>query len=96
MKQTLLDYVISFNNVPLMCDNESTVKLPTNLVQHLRTKHIGTRHHFFRDHIGKGDISICSIGTDDQLVAIFIKPLDVSRFCKLRSEINVIDFSNVA
>lgn len=95
MKQTLLDYVISFNNVPLMSDNDSTVKLPTNLVQHLRTKHIGTRHHFFRYHVSKGDICICSIGTDDQ-AAIFTKPLDVSRFCKLRSEINVIDFSNVA
>jgi hypothetical protein len=27
MKQTLLDYGISFINVPLMCDNESVVKL---------------------------------------------------------------------
>jgi hypothetical protein len=30
MKQTLLDYGISFKNVPLMCDNESAVKLATN------------------------------------------------------------------
>jgi hypothetical protein len=34
MKQTLLDYRISLKNVPLMCDNESTVKLATNPVQH--------------------------------------------------------------
>jgi hypothetical protein len=27
MKQTLLDYEIIFKNVPLMCDNESAVKL---------------------------------------------------------------------
>jgi hypothetical protein len=53
MKQTLLDYGISFKNVPLMCDNESVVKLATNLVQHSRTKHIDIRHHFLRDHIGK-------------------------------------------
>jgi hypothetical protein len=32
--QTLLDYRISFKNVPLMCDNESVVKLATNLVFH--------------------------------------------------------------
>jgi hypothetical protein len=40
MKQTLLGYGITFKNVPLMCDNESAVKLATNPVQHSRTKHI--------------------------------------------------------
>jgi hypothetical protein len=35
MKQTLLDYGISFKNIPLLCDNESAIKLATNLVQHL-------------------------------------------------------------
>jgi hypothetical protein len=51
MKQTLLDYEIIFKNVPLMCDNESAVKLTTNPVQHLRTKHIDIRHHFLRGHV---------------------------------------------
>jgi hypothetical protein len=37
-----------------------------------------------------------SIGTDDQLTDIFTKPLNETRFCTLRSEINVIDLSNVA
>jgi hypothetical protein len=96
MKQTLLDYRIIFKNVPLMCDNESAVKLATNPVQHSRTNHIDIRHHFLRDHVGKGDISIYSIGTDDQLADIFTKPLDETRFCTLRSEMNVIDLSNVA
>jgi hypothetical protein len=40
IKQTLLDYGIIFKNVPLICDNESAVKLATNPVQHSRTKHI--------------------------------------------------------
>jgi hypothetical protein len=88
MKQTLLDYGISFKNIPLLCDNESAVKLATNPVQHSRTKHIDIRHHFLRDHVGKGDISIYSIGTDDQLADIFTKPLDEARFCKLSVEYN--------
>jgi hypothetical protein len=46
VKQTLLDYGVSFKNVSFMCDNESVVKLATNLVQHSRTKHINIRHHF--------------------------------------------------
>jgi hypothetical protein len=36
------------------------------------------------------------VRTDDQLADIFTKPLDETRFCKLRSELNVIDLSNVA
>jgi hypothetical protein len=96
IKQTLLDYGISFKNVPLLCDNESVVKLATNPVQHSRTKHIDIRDHFLRDHVGKGDISVYSIGTDDQLANIFTKPLDEARFCKLQSEMNIIDLSNVA
>jgi hypothetical protein len=84
-----------FKNVALMCDNESAVKLATNPVQHSRTKHIDIQHHFLRDHVGKGDITIYSIGTDDQLADIFTKPLDETRFCTLRSEMNVIDLSNM-
>ena len=96
MKQTLLDYGVKFDEILLLCDNESAVKIATNPVQHSRTKHIDIRHHFLRDHVNKGDIKIDGIGTDDQLADIFTKPLDESRFCKLRNELNIIDFSNVA
>ena len=34
MKQTLLDYGVVLEKVPLLCDNESAVKLANNLVQH--------------------------------------------------------------
>jgi hypothetical protein len=46
--------------------------------------------------VSKGDIKIDVVSTDDQLADIFTKPLDESRFCKLRNELNVIDFLNVA
>jgi hypothetical protein len=87
---------VKFDEILLLCDNESAVKIATNPVQHSRTKHIDIRHHFLRDHVNKGDIKIDGIGTDDQLADIFTKPLDESRFCKLRNELNIIDFSNVA
>jgi uncharacterized beta-barrel protein YwiB (DUF1934 family) len=95
MKATLNDFGIKFKNVSLLCDNESVVKLTNNPVQHARTKHIDVRHHFIRDHKQKGDISIGNVGTDDQLVDIFTKPLDEKRFCKLRNELNILDFSNM-
>jgi hypothetical protein len=91
MKQTLLDYGVKFDCIPLLCDNESAVKIATNPVQHKRTKHINIRHHFLRDHVGKGDIMIKGMRNDDQLADIFTKSLDETRFRKLRSELNVIN-----
>ena len=38
MKATLSDFEIKFKKVPLLCDNESAIKLTNNPVQHARTK----------------------------------------------------------
>jgi hypothetical protein len=96
MKQTLLDYGVKFDCIPLLCDNENVVKIATNPVQHKRTKHIDIHHHFLRDNVSKVDIVMEGVRTDDQSADIFTKPLDQTHFCKLRSELNVIDLSNVA
>jgi hypothetical protein len=66
--------------VPLLCDNESAVKIATNLIQYLGTNHIDICHHFIRDHLNKGDIKIDGIGTNEQLLDIFTKALDETRF----------------
>ena len=94
MKQTLLDYGIVLEKVPLLCDNESVVKLANNPVQHSRTKHIDIRHHFLRDHMARKDITLVGVKSEDQLADIFTKPLDEATFCRLRSELNVLDHSN--
>ncbi|WVZ94124.1 hypothetical protein U9M48_040059 [Paspalum notatum var. saurae] len=91
MKQALKDYRVEISRIPLLCDNESAVKLTNNPVQHSRTKHIDIRHHFIRDHVAKGDILLRNVGTKEQLADIFTKPLDESNFCRLRGELNVLD-----
>jgi hypothetical protein len=79
----------------LLCDNESGVKIANNPVQHSRTKHIDIRHHFLRDHIAKGDIILEGVRSEDQLADIFTKPLDKTRFCMLRNELNILDQNGV-
>jgi hypothetical protein len=64
------------NQVPLLCDNKSDIKIVYDPCEHYRTKHIDIRHHFLRDHAIKGDIVISDVGTNDQLADIFTKPLD--------------------
>jgi hypothetical protein len=82
---------VKFDCIPLLCDNESVMKIATNPVQHKRSKLIDIRHHFLRDHVSKDDIVIEGVRTDDQLADIFTKPLDETHFCKLSSQLNVIN-----
>ena len=73
--QTLKDYGINLKKVPLLCDNESAIKISQNPVHHSRTKHIEIQYHFLRDHVLKGDIVISHVKSEDQLADIFTKPL---------------------
>jgi hypothetical protein len=76
-------------------DNESAIRIAENPVEHSRTKHIDIRHHFLRDHQQKGDIEVFHVSTENQLADIFTKPLDEKTFCRLRSELNILDSRNL-
>jgi hypothetical protein len=54
MRQTLRDYGYKLTKVPLLCDNESAIRMADNPVEHSRTKHIAIRYHFLRDHQQSG------------------------------------------
>jgi hypothetical protein len=94
MRQTLRDYGYKLTKVPLLCGNESAIRLADNPVEHSRTKHIAIRYHFLRDYQQKGDIKIAYINTKEQLTNIFTKPLDEQTFNKLRHELNILDYQN--
>jgi hypothetical protein len=81
---TMREYGVTYKSVPLMCDNSSAICLAQNPVFHGRVKHIKVRHHFLRDHVGKGGIVMKYIDTERQLADIFTKPFDASRFAALR------------
>jgi hypothetical protein len=94
MRQTLRDYGYKLIKVPLLCDNESAIRMADNFVEHSRTKHIDIRYHFLRDHQQKEDIKISYVSTHNQLADIFTKPLDEKTFSKLRNELNILDSRN--
>jgi hypothetical protein len=54
MRQTLRDYGYKLSKVPLLCDNESAIRMADNPVEHSRTRHIAIRYHFLRDHQQRG------------------------------------------
>jgi hypothetical protein len=61
MQQTLEDYGYTMNQVPILCDIESAIKIAYNPCEHSRTKCIDIRHHFMRDRAIKGGIVISHV-----------------------------------
>ncbi|KAK2980808.1 hypothetical protein RJ640_020460, partial [Escallonia rubra] len=58
MRQTLQDFGVSLDLIPIMYDSSSAIDISKNPVQHSRTKHIDIRHHFLRDNVQKGLIEL--------------------------------------
>ncbi|GJR09435.1 copia protein [Tanacetum coccineum] len=84
MKQDLIDYDVRLDFVPIMCDNKGAIDLNKNPVQHSRTKHVEIRHHFLRDNVQKGHISIEKVPSVDNIADILMKPLKRESFNYLR------------
>ncbi|GJW03526.1 hypothetical protein Tco_1562382 [Tanacetum coccineum] len=84
MKQALIDYDVRLDDVPVMCDNKGAIDLSKNPVQPSRTKHIELRHHFLRDNVQKGHISIKKVSSVDNIADILSKPLKRESFNYLR------------
>ena len=82
---------MSQTKIPIKCDNTSAINLSKNPFQHSRTKHIEIRHHFIRDHVQNSDILLEYVCTDNQLADIFTKPLDETKFTKIRGELGLCD-----
>ncbi|GJV89279.1 putative ribonuclease H-like domain-containing protein [Tanacetum coccineum] len=75
-----MDYGFNFMNTKIHIDHESTISVIKNLVAHSRTKHIEIRFHFIRDCYEKRRIEVIKIHTDSNVVDLFTKGFDVTRF----------------
>ena len=93
MKQALVDYGIQLNGITILCDNKGAIDLSKNPVQHSRTKHIEIRHHFLRDNVQKGNISIEKVSSEDNIADILTKPLKREPFNLLRLGLGLMEFN---
>jgi len=76
--------------IPIFCDNTSIINISKNPCQHKRTKHIDIRHHFLRDNVKKGLISMNFCATNDQITDIFTKAVSREQFERNRLELDLI------
>lgn len=92
IESLLKEIKISISHCPtIWCDNLSTVALSTNLVFHVRTKHVEVDSHFVHDRVLASKRLVLHIPLVEQSVDIFTKPLSISQFNCLRSKLSVIN-----
>ncbi|GJY46978.1 putative ribonuclease H-like domain-containing protein [Tanacetum coccineum] len=80
IQNQLVDYGYNFINNVINIDNNSTICIIENPVQHSKTKHIEIRHHFIRDCNTKKLIQMVKIHTDLNVADLLIKGFDAGRF----------------
>ena len=71
--------------IPIFIDNQLAITLTHNPEFHVHTKHIEVCHHYICEKLEDKVIDLKYIPTDDQVVDIFTKPLQMvkySRFVK--------------
>ncbi|GJV54918.1 hypothetical protein Tco_1455923 [Tanacetum coccineum] len=71
---------LRFDDVLIVCNNKGVIDLRKNPVQHLWMKHIEIHHHFLRDNVQKGNISIDKVLSEDNIVDILTKLLKRESF----------------
>ncbi|GKD48691.1 hypothetical protein Tco_1277667 [Tanacetum coccineum] len=80
IQNQLLDYGYNFMNTMIHIDNNSTICIIENPVQHSKTKHIEIRHHFIRDCNAKKLIQMVKIDTEHNVADLLTKGFDAGRF----------------
>ncbi|GJY91042.1 hypothetical protein Tco_0506238 [Tanacetum coccineum] len=84
MKQAFVDYNITLNEVPILCDDKYAINLTSSPIDYPRTKHIEIRHHFLKDNVANKHITIEKIPLGENVANILTKPLDKDQFSYLR------------
>jgi len=90
IRQQLKDFSVDTGCIPIFSDNTSAISIAKNLCQHKRTKHIDIGHHFLRENVEKGVISVNFCATDKQIADIFTKALSREQIEKNRLELGLI------
>jgi len=71
-------------------DNQGSIALAHNPVSHSRAKHIDIRHHFIRERVERGEVSLDYVSTKEMIADIFTKALPRESFEKFRTNLGVL------
>jgi hypothetical protein len=63
------------NPMDLYCDNSGAIAQAKEPRTHKRAKHVLRRYHLIREIIGRDDVKVCKVHTNDNIADPLMKPL---------------------
>ena len=76
-------------------DNKSAIELAKNLINHGRSKHIDVKFHSIREQVKEGNVEMVHVGSRNQIVDLFTKPLPTVLFNNYKNLIGMKDERNI-
>ncbi|CAA7410693.1 unnamed protein product [Spirodela intermedia] len=78
-------------SITLFCDDQSTISIAHDLVQHNKSRHIEVGRHFIKEKLESGMFCTEYVSSTNQLADILTKGISVIEFCKQRSKLGMND-----
>lgn len=76
--------------VKLYIDNRGAQELASNSMYHSRTKHIDIRHHFVRESVERGLVTLEHVSTDQMVADILTKALSKTPHWKCVNDLGLV------
>jgi hypothetical protein len=93
LKNLLSELKLSTNStMKLWCDNQSTINIANNPIQHDRTKHVEIDRFFIKEKLDEGALKLNYVNSVEQVADCLTKSLGVKEFvsfCNKMSMINI-------
>jgi hypothetical protein len=70
-------------------DNRGAIALTRNTKDHGKVKHIDIRHHYIRELLHSGVITVEQVSSSDNLADVFTKPLSRDHHHRLLTALNI-------
>ena len=83
--------ILGHGSMELMCDNQSTINITQNPVQHDRTKHVKIDRHFIKEKLDAREICLSFVPSEKQLANLLTKGLPLKWFEELVNKLGMID-----
>ncbi len=79
------------NSTIILADNQATIKMNSNLVNHSRVKHIDTFYHYVQNKVEEKAIRLKYIFIDQMMIDDLIKSLKSGKFLSFRSVMRLVE-----
>ncbi len=76
---------LNMNSTIILADNQATIKMSSNLINHLRAKHIDTSYHYVQNKVEERAIKLKYILINQMMINNLIKSLKSGKFLRFRS-----------